>query len=119
MMGSGDHHGYVRSVFTCPDCGKQCYLTRADAKRAAKTIAPNAHFSPYKCGEFYHFGKLATVVARGYGTRDASREYPPSVTRDIDPVAALRAVRERSVPKPPNPGNIGRRDTGDNFGEIV
>jgi len=91
-------NGFTRAVGTCVSCGKQNYLTRADAKSAARAVNPAEHFSPYECiSGYWHFGKLSTTVARGYGSRDASREYPPAVTRSVDPLAAQRKVRERAL----------------------
>lgn len=92
----GKQHGFVRGVATCALCGKVCYLTRADAKKAARTVNPSEHFSPYTCNGMWHFGKLSPTIARGYSSRDGSREYPPAVTREPDIAAVQRRTRRRT-----------------------
>jgi len=104
--------GFPRSIGTCPQCGKQSYLSRAQAKTAGRTINPAAHLSAYQCGEYWHFGKLSSTVARGYGSRAGSVEYPPALTRDIDILEEQRKVRERALframSRGINPGSPGR-----------
>jgi len=81
-----DHHREAlmgaRSFGPCAACGKQMYADRSTAKSAARAHHPGIHMSSYPCASgYWHYGKLASTVVRGYGDRDASREYPPSVTR--------------------------------------
>jgi len=90
-------NGFTRAVSTCTICGKQNYLTRADAKAASRAVNPGKHFSAYECASgYYHFGALSTTIARGFSTRDGSREYPPEMTRDVDITEAQRKTRERA-----------------------
>lgn len=128
MMGK-KFPGFPRAISTCAHCGKQSYMTRADAKRAAKTISPGEHYSPYQCLDgYWHFGKLSPTIARGYGSRDGSREYPPSATRSVDQFAAQRAVRRRANSRTNNSNNgagwelpdpAAEWDTDQNSGEIA
>lgn len=42
------------SLGTCPDCGKQCYKSREQARRAARVIFPGRQTREYPCGEWWH-----------------------------------------------------------------
>ncbi|WP_329214955.1 hypothetical protein OG352_05620 [Streptomyces sp. NBC_01485] len=42
------------SVGKCPDCGKASYLSRRDAKHAARAMFPALHHRPVKCGQRWH-----------------------------------------------------------------
>jgi hypothetical protein len=42
------------NVGKCAACGKASYLSRRDAKRAAKGMFPGRHHRPAKCGERWH-----------------------------------------------------------------
>lgn len=42
------------TVGTCGGCGKASYLTRREAKRAARGMYPSAHHRPVKCGQYWH-----------------------------------------------------------------
>ncbi len=75
------HHQYHRTyIGSCP-CGKRGYLTRRDAKRAAKETAkstpPDAnrgHLDVYPCrltdSRLFHIGHLPPAVIRGNMSRD-------------------------------------------------
>ena len=77
-----DHVGFPMSIATC-SCGKMSYMSRSDAKKAARAMLPSVHASAYQCdiSGYYHFGRLAPEITRGTGTRDGSRAYPPSATQ--------------------------------------
>ena len=66
--------GMIRSLASvCPDCGKVRYLSRADAKRAARAKSQRAR--AYRCGQFWHlthFGPASKVAY--YREQAASRE---------------------------------------------
>lgn len=54
----------------CPDCGKRCYESRSEAKRAGRQLAsaggPRSHrYRAYQCGRFWHLAswKKAGSVA--------------------------------------------------------
>lgn len=51
---------------TC-QCGKRSYLTRKDAKAAARRWHAGDHMSPYMCehGRWWHIGHLAPGVLEG------------------------------------------------------
>lgn len=56
-------------VGICPDCGKIRYRSRKHAKAMARRLHPNAHLSPYKCGDYWHFGNLPKAVKAGTDRR--------------------------------------------------
>lgn len=64
--------------FTCPECGKRSYDSRASAKRAGKALAKAKPWtakglSEYECragGRGWHVGHLAPAIARGEKTID-------------------------------------------------
>lgn len=60
-------HGspYRLAITTCPTCGKWCYATRRDARRAARALHPNAALRPYRCGDTWHVGNTAPWRKRG------------------------------------------------------
>jgi hypothetical protein len=68
---SPDRRGFNVLVSSeCPACGKRCYKTRGDAKRAGRQIGGQTR--PYLCprGEFWHLtsaGAEETVRWRGGG----------------------------------------------------
>jgi hypothetical protein len=43
---------YPNAANTCPACGKLCYRSRREAKRAAKTHGNNRR--AYQCGDNWH-----------------------------------------------------------------
>jgi hypothetical protein len=54
------------SIWTCENCGKLCFRTRRDAKKAAATVDRKCRV--YRCpadDDFYHFGHLPTAVRMG------------------------------------------------------
>lgn len=69
-----------RSVGTCPDCGKQRFSSRAEAKRIARQYR-STRLSAYRCGDYWHLGELPPEIRRGTSSRDAVRDYPTRVTR--------------------------------------
>lgn len=46
-------------------CGKLRYLSRADAKRAARALHPDTALRPYICGPVWHIGHTPQWVKRG------------------------------------------------------
>lgn len=50
---------------TCPDCGKRRYLTRVDAKRAARALSPAEPLRAYLCGTSWHIGHNPGWRVRG------------------------------------------------------
>lgn len=86
MKATRDKHGYVPGGHPCPDCGKRCWETRADAKRIARRMGKQTrHLAAYRCSSgWWHLGHLPTIVARGRSTRDdigATVPRPPSEER--------------------------------------
>ncbi|CBG73072.1 hypothetical protein SCAB_60531 [Streptomyces scabiei 87.22] len=47
-------HPTQLTVGLCHDCGKANYLTRREAKRAARAMFPGAHHRPFPCGQYWH-----------------------------------------------------------------
>ncbi|MCC9154852.1 hypothetical protein LZP81_31080 [Streptomyces parvulus] len=45
-------------VGTCPKDGKACFLSRQDARRAARGMFPGQHHRAFKCGDRWHFQRL-------------------------------------------------------------
>ncbi|MGW0574796.1 hypothetical protein ACWD25_02270 [Streptomyces sp. NPDC002920] len=45
-------------VGRCPRCGKACYLSRRDAKRAAKGMFPGVRHRPVQCGDSWHIQQV-------------------------------------------------------------
>lgn len=54
----------------CPVCGKQSFPSKKKAKKAGKLAHPSAHTSPYRCGEYWHYGNLhSEIIRRGHTAR--------------------------------------------------
>lgn len=69
---SGFNHAGSRHTKTCEHCGKRCYATRKDAKRAARH-ARDGSMRPYRClsdPEVFHTGHLPKVIKAGLMTAD-------------------------------------------------
>lgn len=64
---------YSGGTGECPRCTKAAYATRKQAKTAAKRLFPGERLSVYRCGDYYHFGHLPTVVRRGETDRSSLR----------------------------------------------
>lgn len=59
------------STGTCPECGKLCFLSKADAKRAIRELAGRkGRLSAYRCGAYWHTGHLPRAVVTGAQGRD-------------------------------------------------
>jgi hypothetical protein len=60
------------SVGVCPDCGKQRYETKRDAKAHSRRIKGrrSGRLHPYKCGGYWHFGHMPARVTAGDKTRN-------------------------------------------------
>lgn len=43
-------------VGRCRRCGKRCYPTRREARRAARLAHPGEHMRAYRCGGYWHLG---------------------------------------------------------------
>ncbi|SES04265.1 hypothetical protein [Streptomyces qinglanensis] len=50
---------------TCPTCGRKSYLTRREARRAARAIHPHTALRAYKCGDHWHNGHTSAWRKRG------------------------------------------------------
>ena len=53
----------------CPDCGKVCYLSRKDARRAATQVTGRRHGSKlrvYRCGRYWHLTSQPTATLTAY-----------------------------------------------------
>lgn len=55
----------LASCGACPECGKQCYLTRKAARRKASIVHPGESFTVYRCGVYFHYGTPSPRVMRG------------------------------------------------------
>lgn len=55
----------IKDWGTCTTCGKTMYPSRKRAKEMAKKLFPADHLSPYRCGDYWHFGHLPRSVVRG------------------------------------------------------
>ena len=53
------------AIGTCRRCGKRSYLTRREAKKAARAIHPNVPLRAYQCGQMWHYGHSPDWVRRG------------------------------------------------------
>ncbi|MFD4258174.1 hypothetical protein ACFWR9_11225 [Streptomyces sp. NPDC058534] len=42
----------------CKPCGRASFLSRRDAKRAAKGMFPGQHHRPIRCGDRWHFRRM-------------------------------------------------------------
>ena len=71
---TGFKHGFnrgaslsVRPVSQCPDCGKLCYASRAEAKRAARAMSGTGvtKMRPYACGQFWHLTSWPASAVAG------------------------------------------------------
>ena len=43
---------------SCPHCGKRCYASRKDAKKAAVLLYPGTHMGRNRCGDFWHLSRM-------------------------------------------------------------
>lgn len=59
-------------IGTCRTCGKRCYPTKADAKKAIRQLPhkKGGRLSVYPCGPYWHFGHLPKQIRTGDATRD-------------------------------------------------
>lgn len=56
---------------TCPDDGKSRYLDKAAAKRAIRRLTgKGARMQAYRCGDFWHIGRVPTLLRQGLISRD-------------------------------------------------
>lgn len=55
---------------SCPMCGKVRYLSRKQARDAARRLRGSGHLNAYRCGEFWHLGHLPDPVRAGRWSRD-------------------------------------------------
>lgn len=46
------------AVGRCATCGKASYISRRDAKRAAKGMFPGLHHRPVQCGNRWHIQQI-------------------------------------------------------------
>jgi hypothetical protein len=57
--------GSLSHVGRCPECGKRRYLSKREAKAAARTVHRGAHLAAYACGDYWHLGHLNAKVFTG------------------------------------------------------
>ena len=57
--------GLAAHVGTCPTCGKRCYGSKDEAKKAARQIHPASRLNVYRCGTYWHLGHLPLAVVHG------------------------------------------------------
>lgn len=62
---TSSHEQHIRTIGTCPDCGKKRFSSRQDAKRAARRLFPGTCLRPYQCGQFWHIGRTSRWRRRG------------------------------------------------------
>jgi predicted RNA-binding Zn-ribbon protein involved in translation (DUF1610 family) len=70
--------------FSCPGCGKRCYRSRKDARKAASLLYPGKHSGKYLCGEYWH---ITSWPERQKGTGAAPARGRPGQVRTA-PAAA-------------------------------
>ncbi|MEU3899796.1 hypothetical protein [Streptomyces sp. NPDC045251] len=53
-------HGHPQrlAVGRCPACGRATYLSRRDARRAAKGMFPGVHHQIVQCGDRWHMQRV-------------------------------------------------------------
>lgn len=52
-------------------CGKVRYLTKREAKNAARRIHPSERMHAYRCDDYWHLGHLPAALIRGEFDRRA------------------------------------------------
>ena len=63
--------GMKAYVGLCPDCGKRCYPSKADAKAATRQLPHRkGRLSVYQCGPYWHYGHLPKTIRTGDAGRD-------------------------------------------------
>jgi hypothetical protein len=50
------------AILTCPVCGKKCYRSKGEARRAARQIYGQA-YRVYRCGELWHMTSQSAAAA--------------------------------------------------------
>jgi hypothetical protein len=62
--------------WTCPECGKVCYLTRRAARRAASQLPlrPGSKLRAYPCGQYWHLTSQPTGVLTGWREWEGGRQ---------------------------------------------
>jgi hypothetical protein len=55
----------------CAHCGKLRFLSRREARTAAKRAHPSAHLNAYWCNGYWHYGSLPPAVLAGRLSRAA------------------------------------------------
>ncbi|HEY1705552.1 MAG TPA: hypothetical protein VGG75_38190 [Trebonia sp.] len=61
----------VRGHHHCARCGKWCYVSRAEAEAAVRTLHPGATVHFYKCGDWWHFTSMTAEQVEGIRQRQA------------------------------------------------
>ena len=64
----------LRTLLSCPACGKKCFESRRDAKADAARQAGEGGprgLRPYRCGDYWH------LTSQDTATRTAYRELQP------------------------------------------
>jgi len=51
-------HPTTLTVGSCPTCGKAGYVSRREAKRAARGMFPGTHHKAVKCGQWWHIQRV-------------------------------------------------------------
>lgn len=63
--------GRFTGLHRCPDCGKWCYLSRADAEATVRQVHQGAQVHYYTCGEYWHYTSMAAWKVHDIRTREA------------------------------------------------
>jgi len=63
------------SARTCRDCGKLCYRSRREAKRAAKRHGHNRR--AYRCGGSWHLASYQPAATVAYYREQSARKGSP------------------------------------------
>lgn len=76
---------------TCPSDGKSRYLDKAAAKRAIKRLpGKTGRMQAYRCGAFWHIGKVPSRLVTGEITRDEIGPTRPRAPFGYRPKAGKR-----------------------------
>jgi hypothetical protein len=58
-------HPGTNHLGNCATCGKHRFVTRKDAKRAARFLHPEDAMRAYRCGPWWHYGHTSPWRVRG------------------------------------------------------
>jgi hypothetical protein len=63
--------GRFTGLHRCPECGKWCYLSRADAETTVRQVHQGSQARYYRCGEFWHYTSMEAGQVQDIRTREA------------------------------------------------